>query len=174
MKKYGSGGAIKYLLSPKARLLRALASEKRFSAFYSQFNSLASRSEIHRPIYRDRCRCSGRRKNYLLQPKFSTADQNQVSFSTDWILIFHFRRHTVADFSFKFGGKLFMCSCLLKSKNLFKTIQEISLLELLWNQSLRGISLTHYLPPGGYSWEFLVWVCRPVLQILTLFQTKKN
>ena len=33
-------------------------------------------------------------------------------------------------------------------------------------------------PPGGggvvaYSWESLVGVCRPVLQILTLFQTKK-
>ena len=27
--------------------------------------------------------------------------------------------------------------------------------------------------PGGYSWEFLVGMCRPVLQILTLFQTKK-
>ena len=27
--------------------------------------------------------------------------------------------------------------------------------------------------PGGYSWKFLVGVCRPVLQILTLFQTKK-
>ena len=26
---------------------------------------------------------------------------------------------------------------------------------------------------GVYSWEFLVGVCRPVLQILTLFQTKK-
>ena len=26
---------------------------------------------------------------------------------------------------------------------------------------------------GGYSWEFLVGVCRPVLQSLTLFQTKK-
>ena len=26
---------------------------------------------------------------------------------------------------------------------------------------------------GGYSWEFLVGVCCPVLQILTLFQTKK-
>ena len=26
---------------------------------------------------------------------------------------------------------------------------------------------------GMYSWEFLVGVCRPVLQILTLFQTKK-
>ena len=28
--------------------------------------------------------------------------------------------------------------------------------------------------PGGYSWEFLVGVCRPVLQILTIFQTKKK
>ena len=102
-------------------------------------------------------------------------NQNQLSFFTDWILIFHFRRHTVAHFSFKFGGKLFMCSFLLKSKNLCKTIPDISLLELLWNQSLRSISLTHYLSPGGggYSWEFLVWVCHPVLQILTLFQTKK-
>ena len=27
--------------------------------------------------------------------------------------------------------------------------------------------------PPGYSWEFLVGVCRPVLQILTLCQTKK-
>ena len=27
--------------------------------------------------------------------------------------------------------------------------------------------------PKGFSWEFLVGVCRPVLQILTLFQTKK-
>ena len=28
-------------------------------------------------------------------------------------------------------------------------------------------------PGGGYSWEFLVGVCRPVPQILTRFQTKK-
>ena len=27
--------------------------------------------------------------------------------------------------------------------------------------------------PGGYSWEFLVGVCGPILQILTLFQIKK-
>ena len=27
--------------------------------------------------------------------------------------------------------------------------------------------------PGGYSREFLVGVCRPILQILTIFQTKK-
>ena len=26
---------------------------------------------------------------------------------------------------------------------------------------------------GGYFWEFLVWVYRPVLQILNLFQIKK-
>ena len=37
------------------------------------------------------------------------------------------------------------------------------------------VAITHLLlPPGGeYYWEFLVGVCRPVLQILTLFQTKK-
>ena len=29
-----------------------------------------------------------------------------------------------------------------------------------------------YYPGGGYSWEFLM-VCRPVLQIVTLFQIKK-
>ena len=28
-------------------------------------------------------------------------------------------------------------------------------------------------PGGGYSWEFLMGVCRPVLQILTQFQTQK-
>ena len=28
--------------------------------------------------------------------------------------------------------------------------------------------------PGRYSWEFLVGVCRPILQILTLIQTKKG
>ena len=39
------------------------------------------------------------------------------------------------------------------------------------------LAITHLLlPPGGggkYYWEFLVGVCSPVLQILTLFQTKK-
>ena len=30
-----------------------------------------------------------------------------------------------------------------------------------------------YYPGGGYSWEFLLRVCRQVLRILTLFQTKK-
>ena len=28
-------------------------------------------------------------------------------------------------------------------------------------------------PGGGYSWEFLVGGCLPILQILTRFQTKK-
>ena len=28
--------------------------------------------------------------------------------------------------------------------------------------------------PEGYSWDFLVGVCRPVPQILTLFQTQKS
>ena len=32
----------------------------------------------------------------------------------------------------------------------------------------------YYISPGEYSWEFLVGVCHPVLQILTLFQTKKK
>ena len=30
-----------------------------------------------------------------------------------------------------------------------------------------------YHPGGGYSWEFLVGMFHPVLQILTLYQTKK-
>ena len=30
-----------------------------------------------------------------------------------------------------------------------------------------------YTFPRGYFWKFMVGVCRPVLQILTLFQTKK-
>ena len=30
-----------------------------------------------------------------------------------------------------------------------------------------------YYKPGGYFWIFLVEACRPVLQILTLFKTKK-
>ena len=30
-----------------------------------------------------------------------------------------------------------------------------------------------YSVPGGYSWEFLVGMCRPVLRILTLFETKR-
>ena len=39
-----------------------------------------------------------------------------------------------------------------------------------------GISITLIISApggGGYSWEFLVGLCRPVLQILTRFQTKK-
>ena len=53
----------------------------------------------------------------------------------------------------------------------------------LWNHGLRqlenglfdilieGSDLT--MGGGGYSWEFLVGLSRPVLQILTLFQTKE-
>ena len=37
---------------------------------------------------------------------------------------------------------------------------------------LRTLSLV-FLGGEGYSWEFLVGVCRLVLQILTLSQTKK-
>ena len=35
-----------------------------------------------------------------------------------------------------------------------------------------SLCLAQAQPPGGYSWEFLVGVCRPALQILTVFQTK--
>ena len=37
-----------------------------------------------------------------------------------------------------------------------------------------NITTTHPLNSrGGYSWEFLLGVCRPVIQILTLFEIKK-
>ena len=36
-----------------------------------------------------------------------------------------------------------------------------------------GVKLHSADPQRGYSWDFLVGVCRLVLQILTLFQTKK-
>ena len=39
------------------------------------------------------------------------------------------------------------------------------------NSSCAIMFLSYF--PEGFSWEFLVRVCRPVLQILTLFQTKK-
>ena len=43
-----------------------------------------------------------------------------------------------------------------------------------WKRSLKGMILLSCFPGGrGYSWELLVGVSRPVLQILTLFQTKK-
>ena len=42
------------------------------------------------------------------------------------------------------------------------------------NLSRNGCIFKGIIKPGGaYSQEFLVGVCRPVLQILTLFQTKK-
>ena len=39
--------------------------------------------------------------------------------------------------------------------------------------SLNGSFFLCIVPGGGYSWEFLVGVCRQVLQTLTQFQTKK-
>ena len=44
-----------------------------------------------------------------------------------------------------------------------------------WKQPLNigMILLSCFLGGRGYSWELLVGVSRPVLQILTLFQTKK-
>ena len=35
-------------------------------------------------------------------------------------------------------------------------------------------SLITLLKPGGYSWEFVVGLCRTVVQILILFQTKNS
>ena len=54
-------------------------------------------------------------------------------------------------------------------------------LELIWTDwqgfgllfSRESFCVRRRKMPGRYSWEFLVGVCRPVLQILTLFQTKK-
>ena len=41
-------------------------------------------------------------------------------------------------------------------------------------RGLRGAYVAGQLGGGGYFWEFLVaGLCRPVLQILTLFQTRK-
>ena len=39
------------------------------------------------------------------------------------------------------------------------------------NSSCAIMFLSYF--PEGFSWEFLVGMCRPVLQILSLFQTKK-
>ena len=63
-----------------------------------------------------------------------------------------------------------------------KNLNNVSRVILPWYFDLKivgmliGIAQTRSTPsmiPGGYSWEFLVGVCRPVLEILTLFQTKK-
>ena len=43
-------------------------------------------------------------------------------------------------------------------------------LYILWKGQAGGRNSN----PRGYSWEFFVRVCRPVLRILTLIQTKKN
>ena len=51
-----------------------------------------------------------------------------------------------------------------------------SLIADVWKQNdCRGRTKSKYPGGGGggYSWEFLVGACRPVLQILTRFQTKK-
>ena len=42
-------------------------------------------------------------------------------------------------------------------------------MSLIWER----VSLSLCTGPEGYSWKFLVEVCRPVLQILPRFQTKK-
>ena len=49
------------------------------------------------------------------------------------------------------------------------------ILGLKGNEEVRYLIACKWISPGGgvYSWEFLVGVCRPVLQILTRFQIKK-
>ena len=71
--------------------------------------------------------------------------------------------------------------CLANSKLPYKLIvficSDVSVVLWLYNEvafsSHRNLLAT--LSPGGrgYPWEFLVGVCRPVLQILTVFQTRK-
>ena len=75
--------------------------------------------------------------------------ENTPSISSIWR---HLKQHGVEKPTFTDN-----CSVL---KNKF----ECPVHEILFIQELN---------PRGYSWEFLVEVCRPVLQILTLFQTKK-
>lgn len=75
--------------------------------------------------------------------------ENTPSISSIWR---HLKQHGVEKPTFMDN-----CSVL---KNKF----ECPVYEILFIQELN---------PRGYSWEFLVEECRPVLQILTLFQTKK-
>ena len=58
------------------------------------------------------------------------------------------------------------CLAQFSSKYVLKEEQRQAVLGLLEQKDVVGVR-------GGYSWDFLVEVCRPVLQILTLFQTKK-
>ena len=62
-----------------------------------------------------------------------------------------------------------ICCPILGEKTLIKQFKR----ERKMNEKPRKRLIQMSFEPGGYSWEFLVGVCRPVLQSLTLFQTKK-
>ena len=55
------------------------------------------------------------------------------------------------------------------SRGRAKTIQ----LRYMWTSTVSRYGVFLQVPERGYSWDFLVGVCRPLLQIVTLFQTKK-
>ena len=67
--------------------------------------------------------------------------------------------HQMTDWSMLINVSNWMCSVAVIS---LLSIQK----KVAWENSSLG--------PGGYSWEFLVGVCRKVLKILTIFQTKKG
>ena len=62
-----------------------------------------------------------------------------------------------------------ICCPILGEKTLIKQFKR----ERKMNEKPRKRLIQMSFEPGGYSWKFLVGVCRPVLQSLTLFQTKK-
>ena len=85
-------------------------------------------------------------------------------------------------------NKVMKCSLIFSLMTLTKAsgTQSKVITTFRWHVNLNWISyVTYYYfqsyisqlykwsSPGGYSWEFLVGLCRPVLQILTLFQTEK-
>ena len=62
---------------------------------------------------------------------------------------------------------------LLQEKQL-ESIERYKMRVSIGEDQMDALRVLGYCPGGGgYSWEFLVGVCRPVRQILTLFQTKK-
>ena len=62
-----------------------------------------------------------------------------------------------------------ICCPILGEKTLIKQFKR----ERKMNEKPRKRLIQMSFEPGGYSRKFLVGVCRPVLQSLTLFQTKK-
>ena len=72
---------------------------------------------------------------------------------------------------------LWLLNCRKPLSRLTKINDETALLAL-WglhsNYVVNNLWCSVRIFPGWYSWELLAGVCRPVLQILTLFQTKKR